>query len=209
VGKEDGNMNNKMSEFSRSVQRTVDSYLTLFPDEIERLSLLNGLLKNPDVDLGQRTTIPEGHICASGIIVSSDYTKVLMLLHKSLRIWVVPGGHFDSTDVVPGNTALREASEETGLNNLKLHEWHGQQGIPLDIDTHAIPANPKKNEGAHVHYDFRYILLSEVDQVINIDPNESLEFQWVPLDKIDPKLSIAPAINKLPRIAESRGRSSS
>ena len=205
MGKENGTNDDSMSEFSKSIQKTVDTYLALFPAEIERLSVLNGLLKNPNVNLERRTTIPEGHICASGIIVSPDYKEVLMLLHKSLGIWVVPGGHYDTADIVPGNTALREVSEETGYSNLALHGWHREQGIPIDIDTHAIPANPRVNEGAHVHYDFRYVLTLESGQNVNINHNESLEFQWTPLDKVNPKSSIAPAIAKLPLIANFYG----
>lgn len=196
--KERGSSDREIAEFNRSLQATVETYLREFPDEVERLSRLTELLRRTDIDLRQRSTIPEGHICASGVIVSPDYQKVLMLLHKSLGIWVVPGGHYDLTDNVPANTALREAEEETGYARLSLHDWHRATQIPIDIDTHDIPANPHRNEDAHVHYDFRYIVSLDDSQQVNLDSSESLSYQWVSLGDVDPQSSIAPAIAKLP-----------
>jgi len=31
--------------------------------------------------------------------------------------------------------------------------------IPIDIDTHYIPENKKKDERQHFHHDFRYIFI--------------------------------------------------
>jgi 8-oxo-dGTP pyrophosphatase MutT (NUDIX family) len=191
---------NEIVEFNSGLQNTVNAYLQTFPTEGARLAQLADNLQNPKLDLRQRSTIPQGHIAASGIILSPDNKNVLMLLHKSLGLWVVPGGHYDLTDNIPENAALRESHEETGYNALSVHPWHREHGIPLDIDTHFIPENPKRGEGAHVHYDFRYVLqLASTDNVA-IDPAESLGYKWIPIEDIDPKASIAPAIAKLPLV---------
>ncbi|MEJ7674420.1 MAG: hypothetical protein WKF59_17420 [Chitinophagaceae bacterium] len=40
--------------------------------------------------------------------------------------------------------------------------------VPLDIDSHYIPANKNKNEQEHVHHDFRYLFVYNGDKNITI-----------------------------------------
>lgn len=192
------NSENQIAAFNNKIRTICEKYLIQFPDELERLSKLMSLAEQPDIDLRQRSTIPEGHICASGIIISPDKSKILMLEHKALGILVVPGGHYDLEDKTPENTALREASEETGLEGLTLHSWHQINGIPLDIDIHPIPARPSKNEGAHVHYEFRFVLTVPNSEEIKLDLKESIGYEWVSIADVDKAWTIAAAIKKLP-----------
>ena len=177
-----------------------DRYLGWFPDEHDRLYQLRLQLANPSVDLRRRSTIPQGHLCGSGIVLLPA-AKVLMLHHKSLNMWMVPGGHYDIEDGRPVVTAIRETEEETGLCGVRLHPWHLRHRIPLDIDTHPIPANDAKKEGAHQHFDFRYVLeLDDPEHALDrlaVDRNEVLGYQAVALDEVDPVSSIAPALRKL------------
>lgn len=194
-------MESSQEQFHASIRAACDNYLEVFPDETERLSPLQGFLEDPSLDLRLRTTIPEGHMCASGILLLPNGT-VLMLEHKALGIWVVPGGHYDISDGDISNAAIRETAEETGLTvPIKLHPWHLQHGVPIDIDTHPIPSRPDKNEGAHQHFDFRYVLTvddpAQVIEQLALDSNEVTGFAEVPISEIDPASSIAPAIRKL------------
>jgi len=194
-------MNETSLEFRHDVQDTCDRYLDMFPDETERLSTLQHYLHDSSVDLRLRSTIPEGHLCASGILILPG-DKILMLEHKSLGIWVVPGGHYDLEDGELFQTAIRETTEETGLTvPIKLHPWHLQYGIPLDIDTHPIPQNDKKGEGAHQHFDFRYVLVVEdpaqVVTQLALDANEVTNYAEVPIAEVSPASSIASAVRKL------------
>lgn len=186
--------------FHATVKDTLDRYLAFFPDEQQRQQVLLDTLADPTLDLRLRSTIPEGHLCASGIILLPD-NKVLMLEHKALGIWVVPGGHYDITDGTLAAAAIRETLEETGLEGVKLHPWHLENGIPLDIDTHPIPARPEKGEGPHQHFDFRYILQvenpAEVTEKLSLQAAEITAFRAFGVDEIDPASSIAPAIKKL------------
>lgn len=186
--------------FSKEIRKICEMYLEAFPQEVERLRRLMDLTKKRDIDLRSRSTIPDGHICASGIIISQDRKNFLILKHKSIGIWVVPGGHYDTEDDLIEKSALREASEETGIDELIIDNWHEVRGIPIDIDTHYIPTNPSKNELEHVHFDFRYVLRTSFDQKIKLDSNESLDYKWLPIEKIDQTWSISPAIKKLPLI---------
>lgn len=191
--------------FHSDLQATCAEYLRVFPNEAERLDALMANLADPRLDLRHRDTIPEGHMCASGILVDEDVTHVLMQGHKSLGIMVVPGGHYDDTDLVLSATALREVAEETGVGGLSLHPWHvAHNGIPLDIDTHPIPENAKKAEDAHRHFDFRYLVVAEEGYQAayarakkNFDPNEVTDVYSIPISEVPSNLSISPALAKL------------
>jgi 8-oxo-dGTP pyrophosphatase MutT (NUDIX family) len=200
-------MNEERKQFHDSIRATCSRYLEIFPDETERLSSLMGYLDDPSLDLRLRSTIPEGHLCASGILILPD-NKLLMLEHKALGIWVVPGGHYDLTDGELANAAIRETAEETGLTvPIKLHPWHLQHGVPIDIDTHPIPRSEKKNEDAHQHFDFRYVLTvddpAQVIAQLALDSNEVTGFAEIPISEVDPASSIAPALRKLGLLASS------
>ena len=57
----------------------------------------------------------EMHFATSGFIVNSDSTKVLMVYHKKLDTWVIPGGHLEPNEY-PADGAVREVFEETGVH---------------------------------------------------------------------------------------------
>src|SRR6185436_13076548 len=50
----------------------------------------------------------------SSVYIVRD-NKVLLHMHKSLNIWLPPGGHIE-LDEDPNEAAIREAKEETGLD---------------------------------------------------------------------------------------------
>lgn len=59
------------------------------------------------------------HFTASNWIVNKERTKVLMAYHNIYKSWAWTGGHADGeSDLL--KVALREANEETGINNLKV-----------------------------------------------------------------------------------------
>lgn len=82
-----------------------------------------------------------------------------MIFHPYLQKWLQPGGHIEAEET-PAEACIREVLEETGLQT-RLHPWHENNSQPFDINIHTIPANPKKQEPQHLHYDFRYLLQAE------------------------------------------------
>ncbi len=99
-----------------------------------------------------------GHITGSAWLINPGGDKALLTLHHKLKRWMQTGGHADGdSDVL--RVALREAEEESGISGIRplMREI-------FDIDIHPIPANPHKGEGAHYHYDIRYLLQAPHEQ---------------------------------------------
>lgn len=125
-----------------------------------------------------------GHITASGTIVHIPRREVLLLRHRALGKWLAPGGHVDPADESILGAALREIEEETGLTPEQLIPVNVAGGVQycLEIHSHRIPRNEGKKEDAHFHHDFRYLFAYAGDRRITIDPGESLDYEWLPLD---------------------------
>jgi 8-oxo-dGTP pyrophosphatase MutT (NUDIX family) len=137
---------------NENLSKQLDAYLSFFPIEEPAMQGLATELQSKK-DLFSRKTVP-GHITASGIVVTKN--RLLMIRHPGLGKWLQPGGHVENGET-PLQAAIREVEEETGMPS-RLHPWHHLRQFPVDIDIHEIPANDKKSEPRHLHYDFRYLL---------------------------------------------------
>jgi 8-oxo-dGTP pyrophosphatase MutT (NUDIX family) len=134
--------------------RAVESYLQLFPHEADRLRSLRDLLQT-DLDIASRATSP-GHLTASGIVFDLRDKHFLLIHHNALDRWLQPGGHLEPGELPPA-AARREVREETGVTPDVLLSRLQSFAVPIDIDSHHIPANPRKGEPAHTHHDFRFV----------------------------------------------------
>ena len=151
--------------------------------------------RHPDACL--RTCRP-GHLTGSALVVDHAGEDTLLLLHAKFGRWLQPGGHADG-DANLASVALREATEETGIDGLLI--WPQ----PLHLDIHEVDP---PGEDPHLHYDVRFL----VQAPIGAEPrgnHESKALRWVPLDGLaefgcDPGLVRlaqlgAEALDKLPR----------
>lgn len=126
-------------------------------------------------DAFQRTHLP-GHITGSAFIVSEDNSQTLLVHHAKLNKWLQPGGHADG-DVDMARVAMREANEETGLQNLMLTS----QEI-FDLDIHIIPT--RKDFPEHEHYDVRYLFKASPSEKIIVS-EESHDVKWIKLSDLE------------------------
>ena len=162
------------------VQKILNSYLAIFPEENERFALLQKQLINWE-NIWSRKNF-NGHMTASAYLINA--WKCLKIHHIGLDKWLAPGGHREEGDNELYHTAMRELNEEAGANNFELLERHTQhQMIPLDIDTHYIPRSEKKNEDEHFHHDFRFVFVLKSDQKINLQEEEVSGYERVWADK--------------------------
>jgi len=125
-----------------------------------------------------------GHVTGSALVVTPDFSKIVLTLHKKLKKWVQLGGHADGYHKIH-EVALREAQEESGLKELTLYGPHftvldGEKTpLPLDFDIHQIPTH--KNTPAHKHYDIRYAIIASDFMLKTSD--ESDDLRWFTLEE--------------------------
>jgi len=116
----------------------------------------------------------EGHLTGSALVVDAAGARTLLMLHRKLGRWFQPGGHVDG-DAGLAAAALREATEETGIDGLRL-AWPA-----IDVDIHRVEP---PGEPPHLHLDTRYLVVAPPGAVEHGN-EESLALRWVTLDGLD------------------------
>lgn len=177
------------------LQDCLHAYLERFPSDRSGLTHLLGQLAAGDKMNDRRNF--NGHITGSGIVLSPDKSKVLMIYHKSFQRWLQPGGHWESDDeATPLIAAQREVQEETGVRLARVCPLPGyDELIPVHIDSHQVPARPHKGEPSHWHHDFRYVFVA-ANERLHHQAAEVSDAIWVPLD--DPRTqAVANTLDRL------------
>jgi len=117
-----------------------------------------------------------GHLTASCWVVNHEGNRGLILYHAKIKRWVQPGGHADG-DANLAAVALREATEETGIENLEV--WTA----PVDIDIHLF-VNRAQVEPDHLHHDLRFVVRAPPGAHFSGN-HESEELRWVETAELD------------------------
>ena len=101
---------------------------------------------------------------------------VLLVLHRRLQRWLLPGGHVEPEDAAIGDAGRREVVEETGAI-LRIDPLPRLVGV----DVHGIP--PRKDEPFHLHHDlcFRF----QAESVSFVPSEEVREVAWCPVAAFD------------------------
>ena len=119
------------------------------------------------------------HFTASNWIINKDRTKVLMIYHNIYKSWAWTGGHADGdSDLL--HVALKEAEEETGLNNLKLLS-DGIFGLQiLTVDSHIKRG---KYVSSHLHLDCCFLFEANEEDELKIKEDENSGVKWINIDE--------------------------
>ncbi|MER5909024.1 NUDIX hydrolase [Streptomyces sp. NPDC001982] len=137
-------------------------------DEL-RQAYLDHLAAHPD---GIWKSCHAGHLTASALVIDPERGRVLLTLHKKLKMWLQMGGHCEPQDASLAAAALREATEESGVAGLAL-----LPGGPVRLDRHPIPPP------CHVHLDVQYAAVAPRDAEHAIS-DESLDVRWFAYDEV-------------------------
>ncbi len=105
--------------------------------------------------------------------------EALHIHHKTLGKWLIPGGHLEAGDASLPAAALRELAEETAVTGID-----GEMEL-IDIDVHPIPANPSKGEGAHHHFDFRFLARARGHHEVTLQAEEVTGHRWMPVQQAE------------------------
>lgn len=162
------------------VQDLLHTYLDRFPEDANGLKSLQDLLDS-NVNVTSRKE-SRGHVTCGAIVLNSS-GDVLMVHHKVLDRWLLPGGHLEDGDASLRDAALREMVEETGLSAESMEPWgNWLDVVPLHIDAHVIPDNDRKREPEHTHFDFRFAFKSRGGP-LRIQEAEVSGAEWASLSK--------------------------
>jgi 8-oxo-dGTP pyrophosphatase MutT (NUDIX family) len=114
------------------------------------------------------------HVTGSAFVVHLDSRRVLLRWHQRMQRWMQVGGHFDPGETDALTVALREAREETALDDLRPFT-----GEPLQVVIVPVPAGAE--EPAHEHADIRYLLVTDHPDDVRPEHPDAL-LRWVDLE---------------------------
>jgi 8-oxo-dGTP pyrophosphatase MutT (NUDIX family) len=116
-----------------------------------------------------RALFTPGHITCTGLVLAPDYESLLLVHHRRLDRWLLPGGHVEPGDAEIWDAARREVLEETAASLLP-------DPIPplAGLDVHGIPAG--KGEPYHLHHDILFYFRASSDRIEH--SHESRDVAW-------------------------------
>ena len=118
-----------------------------------------------------RECVP-GHITASALVLDDSGGQVLLTLHPRLGRWVQLGGHCEDDDGDIVAAALREATEESGVDGLRI------EPDLAAIHVHALTCSlgvPTR------HLDLQFVAHAPAGAQIVVS-DESVDLRWWPAD---------------------------
>jgi 8-oxo-dGTP pyrophosphatase MutT (NUDIX family) len=119
-----------------------------------------------------------GHLTASTIVLDAARERVLLTLHPLADRWFQLGGHVEAGDGTMAAAALREATEESGIDGLALHP------TPIGLDWHEVRCRNRHGvPEPSSHLDVEYLALAP-SGAEHLRSDESLDLAWFALDAL-------------------------
>ena len=163
----------RRADLHRDALRTMRSWRAADPgQEALRSRYVEHLLARPD---GTDRSCHPAHLTAGALVVSADHDRVLLTLHAKARRWFHLGGHCEPADTTLAGAALREATEESGIEGLRVDP------CPLHLDAHLVAFCAGHREVTHL--DVRFLATAPPGAVPAVS-EESLDVRWWPAESL-------------------------
>lgn len=186
-----------INDYRKMLLDALEQYKTPYSEEQQHVKNTTEFIKKNE-DCFSRLNLL-GHVNGSAWILSPNGEKALLTHHKKLGKWFQLGGHSDDNPNT-WQVAMKEAIEESGISAIQFVTKE-----IFDVDAHVIPENAKKGEPEHIHYDIRFLLQAQKEDVIISD--ESNDLKWVsPEELIAMKSHLSQDIFRMLNKWQSRGR---
>ena len=127
---------------------------------------------------GDRALLRDGgreHFTASAFVFDPAFVRILLCFHGKGRFWVQFGGHIEPDDEDLAEAALREAREESGVDDVTLVSRH-----PIDLDRHELSAG---FGWCTAHWDVGFAATAAADAVPTVS-DESVDVAWFDVDEL-------------------------
>ncbi|WP_195270641.1 NUDIX hydrolase [Eubacterium sp. 1001713B170207_170306_E7] len=135
--------------------------------------------KYPDTILTRKN--PVAHLTSSGFVFNGQHDQCLMVFHNLYQSWSWSGGHADGcADLL--SVAVREATEETGIKNLKPLS---EKIISLDVLPVFGHIKNGRYVSAHLHLSVAFSLIADDRLPLTIKPDENSAVAWIPLASLE------------------------
>ncbi|MBW8827282.1 MAG: NUDIX domain-containing protein [Acidobacteria bacterium] len=118
------------------------------------------------------------HLTASALVLDPASGRVLLRWHAKQQRWLQVGGHGDAGEADPWSIALREATEETALDDLV--PWPGPD--PHLVQLVIVEVVAAGGEPAHHHADLRYLLATARPDAVPAEV-EGVPLRWCTVDE--------------------------
>ncbi|QCB50665.1 NUDIX domain-containing protein [Rhodococcus sp. PAMC28707] len=115
-----------------------------------------------------------GHFTASSLVLDAEGRNVLLTLHPRVGRWIQLGGHCEESDDTVVDAALREAREESGIEDLDIDT------ALLSAHTHPITCSLGKPTR---HLDLRFLVRAPAGAQA-VRSAESTDLRWWPVDAL-------------------------
>jgi 8-oxo-dGTP pyrophosphatase MutT (NUDIX family) len=123
-----------------------------------------------------RSQFTPGHITCTGLVLAPDGVRLLLVHHRRLDRWPLPGGHIEPDDLGLADAARREVCEETGAPLVAERDPR-----LISFDVHGIP--PNRREPYHLHHDLAFLFHAQAEDCF-VSP-ESRAVAWCAPSEFD------------------------
>ncbi|MEO6956675.1 MAG: NUDIX domain-containing protein [Antricoccus sp.] len=115
-----------------------------------------------------------GHLTASTLLCDSTGRRTLLTLHPRVGRWLQLGGHCEPSDTSLVEAALREATEESGIEELQID--------PIPLRLHVHPLTCSGGVPTH-HLDVQFLATAPAGSRAVMSA-ESLDLKWFDFDAL-------------------------